>query len=719
MLVCERDIDERKINARIIRLDNYFCEKKLELPSYLGSLESLLSKNSEDFTPINISTLLNRMGRNSADIMKEKGRAHKLIDSLETIIKKNSENFLPRNISNSFNGMSNLGYYGISWHSLENILTGSMYNTKERFNAKDLAQLANASANAYSRVGRYNPAVFNFIANQIRKKSYDPRIGFNSQDISNIVNAFSRVGRYDKVVFDFAADFIEKTRADLIGKKRYDTAKGFTSTSIANIVNAFANAYSNVGRYDKVVFDFAADLIEKKIYNPKIRFNSQDISNIVNAFSRVGRYDKVVFDFAADFVEKVRADLINKKGDDLIEKKIYDTARRVTPQELSNIVNAFANAYSSVGRYDKVVFDFAADLIEKRLYDTTKSFTPWDISNIVNAFSRVGRYDRVVFDFAADFVEKKRAGLIGKKRYDATEIFNLHDISNMVNAFANAYSGVGRYDKVIFDFAADRIEKMIRDPKIGFNARDKSNRVNAQDLANIANAYVKVRRDDKPVFDFITKQIRDNRCNANIKFKPQDLSNLAHAYGKIGRDDEDVFGFINDQIEKEGYGTSESFTPQQLANLVYGFGLVYKDIPKKIQDWVSACEDFKPIELNQLYMGFSLLGVEVPDNIKEQYKKKKHGLPKEQSPYEKEVFDYISNEFKLDVSHNELLNGFEMDIVLPEKNLNIEIDGYSHLIYADQQRDKYLKKQGWEVIRIPVSDVSNQAYKKTLASLLV
>ena len=57
-----------------------------------------------------------------------------------------------------------------------------------------------------------------------------------------------------------------------------------------------------------------------------------------------------------------------------------------------------------------------------------------------------------------------------------------------------------------------------------------------------------------------------------------------------------------------------------------------------------------------------------------------------------------------------------MDIALPDKKVDIEIDGeaFHKNKEKDKQRDDFLKSEGWKVIRIPAKWVSNNEYKEVL-----
>ncbi len=379
---------------------------------------------------------------------------------------------------------------------------------------------------------------------------------------------------------------------------------------------------------------------------------------------------------------------------------VDENSSHLNDVNVSTTVSKLSKKLSNAGSSEKQKSYPIIDSLQATVAKIADEFLPWSISDALSGMVRL--------DYAGRTLETLRDILL-TGAYNCAGGFDSQALANL----ANAHSKAGRYDPEIFDFITGQIENK------KWNIRGK---FVPRALASLANAYAKVGRCDTEIFDFIAEQIVSEAYDTGCKFIPQDLANLVHAYAKVGRRDRDVFGFIDDQITSGKYDTEFEFDRQSLANLVYGLGLVSRPIPQIIVSQISTCHNFELIHLNQFCMGFSLLGEDIPSNVLEAYKKHEDTYNsrgnKSMTPTERTVFQYLKGELDAEVKKNQLFKGFEMDIVLPSLKVDVEIDGPHHMPYPDQRRDNYLRSQGWEIIRIPPSDVLSGNYRASLKSKL-
>lgn len=107
---------------------------------------------------------------------------------------------------------------------------------------------------------------------------------------------------------------------------------------------------------------------------------------------------------------------------------------------------------------------------------------------------------------------------------------------------------------------------------------------------------------------------------------------------------------------------------------------------------------------------YNLYWRKIPEKIKNDFKKaKKLNKLWGHSKVEKKAFNIIKEKYS-SAQNWIFIDWFECDIFIPEKNLNIEIDGCYHRgtkALKDRIRDKYLHEKYWiKVIRIPLEHIN-------------
>lgn len=83
--------------------------------------------------------------------------------------------------------------------------------------------------------------------------------------------------------------------------------------------------------------------------------------------------------------------------------------------------------------------------------------------------------------------------------------------------------------------------------------------------------------------------------------------------------------------------------------------------------------------------------------------------------YPEKYFGELFKKEKMEVERYFSIELYELDFCIPDKKIDIEIDGSQHycddkIMESDIKRTKYLKENGWDVIRINWSDYQKMSY---------
>ena len=201
------------------------------------------------------------------------------------------------------------------------------------------------------------------------------------------------------------------------------------------------------------IFNYIASASVPILYE----FNGRDISNFIYAFGLVE--EVVLVENGSTFFDMLAEEVLS--FDDLDEFK---------PQELSNLLWAYANVKVSNSQLFKKVADHIVGL------DNLNEFWPQHLSNIVWAFATAGEPHPQLF--------KKLAGEAIKRQHE----FIPQDTSNTVWAYATN----GQVDKHLFSSLVPSVKANL-------------DKYNCQNLINVAWAYAVANVDAPSVFnnDFI------------------------------------------------------------------------------------------------------------------------------------------------------------------------------------------------------------------------
>eukprot|EP00922_Rhytidocystis_sp_ex-Travisia-forbesii_P070458 GHVS01105244.1.p1 GENE.GHVS01105244.1~~GHVS01105244.1.p1 ORF type:complete len:886 (-),score=141.64 GHVS01105244.1:1658-3937(-) len=178
------------------------------------------------------------------------------------------------------------------------------------------------------------------------------------------------------------------------------------------------------------------------------------------------------------------------------------TRSSLNPQDLSNVVNAFAR----LDYVDSQLFEYFAPIIAAKV----REFQPQGLANVANAYAKAGVRSEVLFE---------RIGLVSMfwmQKFKAQEIANL----------ANAYAKLEIRDKSLFGSIADEV---IYRGTIG----KKFSPFDIRSLEQLANAFAKLGLRDSRVFFVLSVMLKDTVAREGAgQVDGQTVSTLMHAFGK-------------------------------------------------------------------------------------------------------------------------------------------------------------------------------------------
>lgn len=169
---------------------------------------------------------------------------------------------------------------------------------------------------------------------------------------------------------------------------------------------------------------------------------------------------------------------------------------------------------------------------------------------------------------------------------------------------------------------------------------------------------------------------------------------------------------------------------QSLNNAIFGLqNFIHLDEIKDIRQYLEeqlemldTCE-ISPTNLLSLVQAVRITGLEVPKQLADAYDvyTQKNGNTKFESRCEESAFKRLKKVFpQHEIVHNCYIDGFELDIFLPDLRLNIEIDGRFHKenCVREDKRDQHLiERHKITVLRISAELISNidELTEKTFA----
>lgn len=164
-----------------------------------------------------------------------------------------------------------------------------------------------------------------------------------------------------------------------------------------------------------------------------------------------------------------------------------------------------------------------------------------------------------------------------------------------------------------------------------------------------------------------------------------------------------LFNLLESKLESN---VSENENENDLLYKIDNFWENYNDFLETQKN--KNLETISSVAITRVY---NLYWRKIPEKIKNDFKKaKKLNKLWGHSKVEKKAFNIIKEKYN-SAQNWIFIDWFECDIFIPEKNLNIEIDGWTYhkgtKVLKDRIRDKYLHEKYWiKVIRIPLEHIN-------------
>jgi len=363
------------------------------------------------------------------------------------------------------------------------------------------AQSVALIVNALAKVGVADKEVFTSVSQLLKRagKGKD-KLQYDAQAVSNIVNAFAKANVEDEELFTELAEVAMRLPMN-----------SFTGQHVATILNG----YSRAGVAHVELFEFMSSLVrywDRFGQLTPARFAPQTVALVLNAFARAKIEDRELFERMARLVQMhlhSPADgplqLLPSSGDrpdsQVISQPQWgaDSKLRMSPQAVSNIVNACANG------------NFGAPELLKTLERTIMLFdgremTLQHVSCIANGLVRLGHAPPHLLAHLTKLARNMSMPSSG----DASGPLSLA-------LLANALCKTEVYD-------VDTLRW------IGVQARGYAGRAfSAQSVAMLANAFARANCRDHALF----RQLCDVCMNLPAEaFDEQSIGNIANAFAR-------------------------------------------------------------------------------------------------------------------------------------------------------------------------------------------
>lgn len=140
----------------------------------------------------------------------------------------------------------------------------------------------------------------------------------------------------------------------------------------------------------------------------------------------------------------------------------------------------------------------------------------------------------------------------------------------------------------------------------------------------------------------------------------------------------------------------------QIVKIMYAYALLNQEAPAFLyKELVNNIDKLPRDEINKVFASFKILKKPLPPLLIDKYiKLQKQGPAGSPNRMETDVAEYVKKLYPNEkIELRRFMLGFEMDVVLPERKINIEC-GNPHGGYKKTMRDKVLADAGWKLIRI-------------------
>eukprot|EP00980_Cylindrotheca_fusiformis_P013794 scaffold3563_cov70-Cylindrotheca_fusiformis.AAC.1 len=338
------DLLDAVSNETILRLSsssrNVSTSKKHE------TIPSLRQKSSSNFTAQGLANIVNAFAKMmNHHHHHHSGRTKVLFETIATVAISNISTFNSQNLANTANAFAKMNHR----HSeLFQVIGDESITKLSTFNAQELSNLVNAFVN----LQHDHPALFQ----EAEKVTFSLLSTFKDQELCILANAFAKTNHYHTSSSDRLWNGIATAAMPIL--------PSFRLQELAILANAFAKAR----HYDRDLFQRIAKVAVHKISSSLE--SPSDLSILANAFARV-----------------VDHDVLEKDLWIAISKAAIPRISHLAPQELANLVSAFAR----LGLGDEktsvdLLFSATADYMmmdDDYDDDSCRRLSLWDEQNLV------------------------------------------------------------------------------------------------------------------------------------------------------------------------------------------------------------------------------------------------------------------------------------------------------------------------------------------------
>eukprot|EP00980_Cylindrotheca_fusiformis_P013799 scaffold3564_cov62-Cylindrotheca_fusiformis.AAC.1 len=353
---------------------------------------SLRQRSSSNFTAQGLANIVNAFAKMMNHHHSGTTTTKKLFETIATVAISNISTFNSQNLANTANAFAKMNHR----HSeLFQIIGDESITKLSTFNAQELSNLVNAFVN----LQHDHPALFQ----EAEKVTFPLLSTFKAQELCILANAFAKTNHYHTSSSDRLWNGIATAAMPIL--------PSFRLQELAILANAFAKAR----HYDRDLFQTIAKVAVHKI-SPSLESPS-DLSILANAFARVDH------------------DVLEKDLWIAISKAAIPRISHLAPQELANLVSAFARMRldDETTSVDLLFSATAEYMMMDDDYDSScRRLSLWDEQNLVEvayAFLKAHKTN-------PDLLQKIAVELFHHRNDDDKVKLDAHGLGNMAAALS-------------------------------------------------------------------------------------------------------------------------------------------------------------------------------------------------------------------------------------------------------------------------------------------
>lgn len=502
-------------------------------------------------------------------------------------------------------------------------------------------------------------------------------------------------------------DVVSRDLLCAITKKMEEMEEKMTIQGISNAFYGLRNLNSDIVPIKLINF------LTKKIEESKDNFNKQSISNILYGLKNLN--------------EKI----ISKRLLLAITEKITESTDVFDEQSIGN------SLYGLINMNNDIVPKKLLIAISEKINESNILFNQQSISNAFYGLRNLNS-DTVPEELISSLTKKikelkslsgQSCGniLYGMKNLDSTIITKelLMIITEKINNYKEEYDEQNIGNSL---YGLKNLDKRVVPRELIIAISDKMKNIEGgfkeQTIAN--SLYGLKGLDSTIVTDELLTQLTV-KIKGIDKINSQAISNGLYGLQNLEESiiTTELIKEIEIKLDKLLEKGEDKFNIQNISNSLYGIYNNKNSCKKLVNKLFNEVKNIKTQDIDMIntytmVQVYSMYEVEIPENIKIKYEEYKKNNSTAQSKTEGIIFNYINKHYEgVEFKTNTFLDGFEMDIYIPEYNINIELDSpvfHEKKKTKDNKRDKYLKdRKGISVFRI---NLSENGYMEGLRGML-